>query len=616
MRLGLTGRILIAGGIVGVFLIGQFIVLIVSFHSVRGHTRGEQHAEQSVAAAQRVEKLILDLETGLRGYALTRDRAFLQPYVQAQRDLPGASRLLMTLAPGAWSADLDRRWRSYVQWAKPIVRETGTTPSRARSQIASGEGKRRIDRMRALIDPFVQRSSVLATRQRERVSADERRGVRLGAIGILVRALAFGAGLLYFLRAIVGPLRRVARATERVAKGELGVRVAEKGVGEIGQLKTAFNEMSRSLEGSRRSLAQQNVDLERLANLLRAVLDSTIDGILLSDAEGQMQLANRPLVKLTRDLGMDYNGTVVDRLLSVAHRVVDEEKYREAMERLRTNSDEPTMDEFEDKVSGRVFQGFTAPVHDDRGAFIGRIWTLREVTQQRELDRLKDDFVATVSHELRTPLTSMMGFLEMVREGEAGEITDEQKRFLDIVYRSSERLQRLVGDLLFVARLDANGLQLQFAEAHIDAIVRDTLETTAALARSREIAIESDLQDVPPIVGDRERLSQLVGNLVSNALKFTPAGGSVAARTFADGANVVIEIADTGIGIPEGEQDRLFQRFFRSSTATQQAIPGTGLGLVISRAIAEAHGGAITVTSKSGEGTCFRVEIPIEREDD
>src|SRR4030081_3875160 len=129
-----------------------------------------------------------------------------------------------------------------------------------------------------------------------------------------------------------------------------------------------------------------------------------------------------------------------------------------------------TLDEFEDMVSGRVFQGFTSPVLDDRGGFLGRIWTLREVTQQRELDRLKDDFVATVSHELRTPLTSMMGFLQMIREGEAGEVTAEQERFLAIVYRSSERLPRPVGDLLFVARLDASGIQLQRADVRFDEV--------------------------------------------------------------------------------------------------------------------------------------------------
>ena len=195
------------------------------------------------------------------------------------------------------------------------------------------------------------------------------------------------------------------------------------------------------------------------------------------------------------------------------------------MERLRANPDESTFDEFEDSRHRPRLQGFTAPVLDDRGGFLGRVWTLREVTQQRELDRLKDDFVATVSYELRTPLTSMMGFLEMIREGEAGELTDEQKRFLAIVYRSSERLQRLVGDLLFVARLDASGLQLQFAEVALDELVRDVGRVSSALARSRESRLRLELAPVPIVRGDQERLVQLVGNLVSNALKFTPRAG-------------------------------------------------------------------------------------------
>jgi signal transduction histidine kinase len=203
----------------------------------------------------------------------------------------------------------------------------------------------------------------------------------------------------------------------------------------------------------------------------------------------------------------------------------------------------------------------------------------------------------------------------MIREGEAGELNDQQKRFLAIVYRSSERLQRLVGDLLFVARLDANGLQLRFGEARLDEIVRESVESSSALARSREVELVAEVDDVPPVSGDKDRLAQLVGNLVSNALKFTPAGGRVTVRAFRDGGNAVMEIQDTGIGIPEAEQGRLFQRFFRSSTATEQAIPGTGLGLVISKAIAEAHGGTIGVISASGEGTCFRVEIPLDPEE-
>jgi len=142
----------------------------------------------------------------------------------------------------------------------------------------------------------------------------------------------------YFLRAAIAPVRRIAAATREVATGALGVEVPEGGAGEIGQLATAFNEMSRSLSGHQRELAEQNVDLERLANVLRAVLNSTVDGILLSDSEGNVQLANRPMITLTRDLGMSFEGPVVDRLLSVEQRMADPGKYRQAMERLRIGS--------------------------------------------------------------------------------------------------------------------------------------------------------------------------------------------------------------------------------------------------------------------------------------
>jgi two-component system, sensor histidine kinase and response regulator len=616
MRLGLTGRILIGGGLLALFFGVQFVLVIRSFQGIRDDGREQRRAQEAVVAATRFETLVLDLETGTRGYVITTDKRFLEPYNAARRSLPAESARLQALAPGPRSAELERLWRDYVaDYAIPVIRQADQSLTAARARVASGEGKRRTDRIRGLIDPFVQRETAIAARAAQRAEKAERSGVMLGALGSAFRVLVLAAIIAYLLRFVVAPIRRIAAATGRVAAGERDVEVSASGPGEIGQLARSFNEMSGALTKHQASLAEQNVDLERLANVLRAVLDSTIDGILLSDAEGNMQLANRPLVRLTRELGMSYEGTVVDRLLSVAHRVKDEVEYRAAMERLRENPDESTFDEFEDTVSGRVFQGFTSPVLDDRGGFLGRLWTLREVTEQRELDRLKDDFVATVSHELRTPLTSMMGFLEMIREGEAGELNEEQQRFLAIVYRSSERLQRLVGDLLFVARLDANGLQLQFAEARLDEIVRDAVESSSALARSREVSLIAEIDAVPPVSGDRERLSQLVGNLISNALKFTPAGGTVTARSFVDSSRAVVEVADTGIGIPKAEQSRLFQRFFRSSTATEQAIPGTGLGLVISRAIAEAHGGTIDVTSEPGEGTTFRVEIPLEPEE-
>ncbi|MFL5952592.1 MAG: ATP-binding protein [Gaiellaceae bacterium] len=616
MRRGLAPLILLAAGFVIATVVIGYAITVSGFHSVRKETRVEQRSERSAGTAARVEKLVLDLETGTRGFVLTGDARFLAPWRSAQRSLPHQVAALRALVPGPGPDRVDGMWRSYLRrWSLPVIALARKDPHAAQLTLAQAEGKRRMDAMRTTLEGMIADGTRRAESARERTNRAEHRAVVIGLIGTVVRVLIIAGIVALFLRSAIRPLRQVALATGRLARGESGIEVEERGAGEVRELAVGFNEMSRALQRTSGDLATQNVNLERLANVLRAVLDSTIDGILLSDADGNVQLANRPVVELTRDLDMDYNGTVVDRLLSVEHRVKDPGKYRAAMERLRSNPNEPTFDEFEDTVSGRVFQGFTAPVHDDRGGFIGRVWTLREVTQQRELDRLKDDFVATVSHELRTPLTSMMGFLEMIREGEAGSLNDEQKRFLSIVYRSSERLQRLVGDLLFVARLDANGLQLHFVDVRVDDVVRESLESSAALARSRNVEAVGEIRQIPPVSGDRERLAQLVGNLISNALKFTPAGGRMTVRTFVDGSVAVIEVADTGIGIPRGEQDRLFQRFFRSSTATEQAIPGTGLGLVISKAIAEAHGGTISVSSEAGEGTCFRVELPLQPEE-
>ena len=200
---------------------------------------------------------------------------------------------------------------------------------------------------------------------------------------------------------------------------------------------------------------------------------------------------------------------MIDQLLSIKDKMADPDRYAATLKRLREHPEEASVDEFDLRDKSRVFIGYTAPMRGE-GGLIGRIWTLREVTQERELDRLKDEFVATVSHELRTPLTSMMGFLEMLREGEAGELLPEQERFLSIVYRSSERLQRLVGDLLFIARLDANGLQLQLEDAvPLEEVVAEAVEAASADARSHEVQLQVESNGSVAVRGDRERLGQL-----------------------------------------------------------------------------------------------------------
>jgi signal transduction histidine kinase len=229
----------------------------------------------------------------------------------------------------------------------------------------------------------------------------------------------------------------------------------------------------------------------------------------------------------------------------------------------------------------------------------------------RELDRLKDEFLSLVSHELRTPLTSIRGYLDLVLDGEAGELNPEQRRFLDAVERNSGRLLRLVGDLLFVAQADAGRLSLERGSVDLSELAAHCVEEAAPAATEKSVSLVLLAEPVPSLVGDRGRLAQVLDNLVSNALKFTPEGGSVQVRTRAGGNQVVLEVEDSGIGIPAADQPRLFERFFRSAVAEDQAIPGTGLGLAIVKAIVEAHSGEISISSREGVGTTFRVELPL-----
>jgi len=229
--------------------------------------------------------------------------------------------------------------------------------------------------------------------------------------------------------------------------------------------------------------------------------------------------------------------------------------------------------------------------------------------QLRQLDALKDEFVSLVSHELRTPLTSIRGYLELVLEDEETAVPPEHRQYLAVVQRNSERLLRLVGDLLFVAQIDAGRLSVERELLDLGALAAESVQGASPAAAGRGVELVLDA-DPAPLAGDRSRLAQLLDNLVSNAVKFTAEGGRVTLRVRAGEDEVVLEVADSGMGIPADEQTQLFERFFRSSNARRAAVPGTGLGLVIVRAIAQAHGGTVSLESTEGVGTTFSVRLP------
>jgi signal transduction histidine kinase len=236
---------------------------------------------------------------------------------------------------------------------------------------------------------------------------------------------------------------------------------------------------------------------------------------------------------------------------------------------------------------------------------------LREdAARLRELDRMKDEFISLVSHELRTPLTSIRGYVELLQED--GRLSDEQQRYLAVVERNTSRLLDLVGDLLFLAQVDAGKLAFELRPVELDLLVDQCVEASQPAADAKGIELVSTTQRPPsPLQGDPARLAQVLDNLVSNALKFTPTGGRVEVRLSARGGVALVEVEDTGLGLAENEQEQLFERFFRSSRASENAIPGTGLGLAIAKTIVERHGGRIQLESTVDVGTSVRVELPL-----
>ena len=608
---------LIASISLGVLVGAAFVILILTLLNVRNQQAARGHSERLIAKTNQLEQIVLDLETDARRYAITRDGVYLGPLRVASQKLQSVSKELVALSAGNPTRVLRaQQLQDGVQhyaatWASLVIEIAVRNPKKARELVLNSAGVREQDTLRAEFSTFVNTEQSHTDASRASADRAERYAIALSGIGLLGSLILIGIYAVYVTRRVVEPVRRVAGATQLLASGRLQERVAVTGGDEIGDLARNFNSMADAIENHQSELAAQNTDLELLASELRSVLDATIDGIVLTDLEGNIEIANRPMRRFAVDLKMRGGSNVIDQLLSIKDKMTDPERYAGTMQRLREHPEESSVDEFELHDKSRVFIGYTAPMRGE-GGLIGRIWTLREVTQERELDRLKDEFIATVSHELRTPLTSMMGFLEMLREGEAGELLPEQERFLSIVHRSSVRLQRLVGDLLFIARLDASGLDLQLDDAVLlEEVVAEAVEAASADARSHEVHLQLEQNGTVGVRGDRERLGQLVSNLISNAVKFTPAGGNVTARVFVENGNGVVEVEDTGIGIPKAEQERLFQRFFRASTATDQAIPGTGLGLAITKAIAEAHDGKISCRSTPGEGTTFRVELPL-----
>jgi signal transduction histidine kinase len=270
------------------------------------------------------------------------------------------------------------------------------------------------------------------------------------------------------------------------------------------------------------------------------------------------------------------------------------------------------------------------PLRDERDRIIGTFGISRDVTAQtiaentlaeqalqliaqnerlRELDRLKDEFIGMFSHELRTPLASILGYAEILMEEGLG--APDAEHCVEVIDRNAKRLLRLAGDLQLLAQINSGQMPMEFRSADLAELAACAVEEMRPEAERKHIDLVLSATEISRLSVDPTRIAQLLGNLLSNALKFTPDGGKVEVRLGTEGDQAVLSVADTGIGIPAADRVRIFERFFRTAIAKRQAIQGTGLGLTITQAIVAAHNGTITVEGGEGRGSTFTVRLPL-----
>jgi signal transduction histidine kinase len=234
------------------------------------------------------------------------------------------------------------------------------------------------------------------------------------------------------------------------------------------------------------------------------------------------------------------------------------------------------------------------------------------VDKLRALDKAKSDFLSTVSHELRTPLTSIVGYIELLKDEDTGPLSPSQLQMLDVVDRNANRLRALIEDLLTLSRIESGAFTSQKAPVDLRRLVASAVDAIKPAAEAASVTLETRCPEQPLVLeADGEQLDRVLMNLLSNAVKFTRGGGKVSVRAGARDGEAVLSVSDTGIGIPAAEQEKLFQRFFRASNATEQAIPGTGLGLTIVHTIVANHGGRTQVRSEEGRGTTITAWLPL-----
>ncbi|CDN44457.1 two-component system histidine kinase PnpS [Paenibacillus sp. P22] len=420
-------------------------------------------------------------------------------------------------------------------------------------------------------------------------------------IGLLLLFLVAAAVSYRIAKGLTSPLEQITDAAKRIRSMDYSVRVDVHNKDEIGELGAAINSMAEGLQVQMNRIQQNETQLY-------SVLDNMTSGVVMIDPAGRMMLLNRRAEEV---LGFEHR-EMVGRPYSEAKQQYElSQIIQQGLEKQEAVHEEITFYFPEE----RLLELNLVPVYQSDDSFGGLLLVLHDVSAIRRLERMRSEFVANVSHELKTPITAIKGFAETLLGGAVDDPV-MSKQFMQIIYDESERLNRLIGDILELSKIESRRVPLQFSPIDLASFMERSMTILESEAARKSITMTLDNAPGIYLEADEDRLRQVVANLLQNGISYTPEGGKVSVRTSlvqGEGGSemVQIRIVDTGIGIPRKDLPRIFERFYRVDKARSRVSGGTGLGLSIVKHLVELHHGSITVDSTVGVGTAFTIELPV-----
>ncbi|MBF0504000.1 MAG: HAMP domain-containing protein [Candidatus Omnitrophica bacterium] len=415
--------------------------------------------------------------------------------------------------------------------------------------------------------------------------------------GALLLVFLLSLAFTYIISLVVSkPLNEMAKIARAMAYGDFSHRPSIfYSNDEIGDLSRALSYMSDEIKWKMEQIKLESVKLD-------AVLSSMFEGIMVVDERGKILLMNPSLRKFFFVDSVPESKTPIE--------VIRNAQIQDVVDRILKDKQKLITQEMSTVYPQEQILRINAAPIIRNDIFEGAVLVFHDITELRRLERVRQDFVANVSHELRTPISSIKGYAETLLDGAMAD-KDNLKEFINIIHQDSNRLANLIDDLLDLAKIESGKMNIVLSPVDIRPILDRTLRVLDKLIKTKKLSISVDTSsNLPKILADDKRLAQVFLNLLDNAVKYTPEGGSIKVRFSVNDQAVVIDVADTGIGIPEKDIPRIFERFYRVDKARSRELGGTGLGLSIVKHIVLAHNGQVSVRSELGLGSVFSFFIP------